>query len=342
MDTFGKRRIKSRKSLAILSVSLLMLVLTACGQYTPTGTSRAFLINEVFPGSGSGLQWVEIINYGEPAPLSGWTLVTQRGSVNLGTLRGTAVAGTQLVTLNANTPVPTNAQIIVASNPTLFKSSYSSLAANFIALDGSSVLGGLNPKGDAIVLRSGNDIIDQVGWGDNTTARQTLGITNNVNLEVATPDDNKSIGRTPAVGRPDPDNPGYFTIHNSVFPASGVPQPRDRYVSNFFISTLTDWIGIIGGLMLWLVFVMVALIARRFQELAQQKTFWEYLLIAPIGVLIYAGVTMWAFSFTSSRSYGEIPEWRNLAFIALFISGIACLYVVNIFRLIAKNILEAE
>jgi hypothetical protein len=296
----------------------------------------------VYPGSGSGLQWVEIINNGDPAPLSGWTLVTAKGTLNLASLRGTATGGGQVVPLSANTSVPAGALIVIASNPTDFKARYSNLAPTFVALDGSSVLGNLNPKGDALVLKNGNDIVDQVGWGDNTAVRQSLAISSVINLEVAPPDDNKSIGRTPAVGARDPENPGYFTIHNSPFPAGNVQQPRERYTSNLFISTITDWIGIIGGLMLWVVFVMVALIARRFQVLAQQKTYWEYLLIAPVGILIYAGVTMYAFSFTPRQSYGDIPEWRNLAFIALFISGIACLYVVNIFRLIAKNILEAE
>jgi Lamin Tail Domain len=337
---------KKRKSLAILSLALLMLILTACGQYTPTQNTRSFLINEVFLGAGNGtLQWVEIINNGDAGSLSGWTLTTTKGSLDLSRATGTATGGGQITPLTGGGTVPPGAMLVIASNPSEFKTRYAALSPQFVAIDGSSVLGNLDPKNDIIVLKSAGIIADQVGWGDpsaQSKARTDLGITSPVNLEVATPDENKTIGRTPAVGARDPENPGYFTIHNSISAAGAVPQPRDRYISNFFISNLTDYIGITGGLLLWLVFIMVGLIARRFQELAQQKTYWEYLLIAPIGILIYAVVTMIAFSFTPRQSYGDIPEWRFMAFLALLLSGIACLYVVNIFRLIAKNILESE
>lgn len=343
-----------KKGLGIISLSVLSLLLVACSQYNPSKNVNGFLINEVYVGTGGGsLQWIEIINNGDPkttAKLAGWVLTTQKGSVDLGSLKGSAVAYNPapepptVIALTPTTEIPAGAYILIASSPTEFKSRYSTTPPGFTAMDGSAILGNLNAKGDVIALKNSGEVIDQLGWGDSKSLPlDKLGITTTVNLDVGVPsDEGKSIGRTPAVGARDPDAPGFFTVHNSVSAVGGVPQPRDRYKSNFFISNITDYIGIAGGVLMWAVFVMIAFIARRFQELAQQKTYWQYLLVAPFGILVYAFVTAYAFSFTVTQSYGAIPEWRNLAFFLLFVSGIACLYVVNIFRLIAKNILEAE
>lgn len=344
---------RTRKAPVLAGVIVLTWLLAACGQLAPTSAINDFLINEVYLGTGgSSLQWIEIIDNSESGAtdsLAGWTLVTSKGSIDLGTLRGTAVGpapARALTTFGPDKPqIPAGNYLVITSNPSEFNTRYSErLPKGFTVLDGTNILGSLNPRGDAIALKKGTDVVDQLGWGEaNSQTRAQLGFSNDVNLALpAVTEEGKTLGRTPAVGARDPKFPGPFTMHDTASPAEIVPQPPNRYNSNFFISTATDYIGIGGGLLLWGVFIMIALIAQRFQELARQPTYWRWLLIAPIGILIYDAVTMYAFSFTPTRSYGAIPEWRNFAFVALFLSGIACLYVVNIFRLIAKNILEAE
>src|SRR5262249_37172629 len=128
------------------------------------------------------------------------------------------------------------------------------------------VLGKLDPIKDLIVLRAGdNSIIDQLGWGgaDRTSIQ---GITSDLNLNLpAANNTNKSLGRTPTVGqRPATDpvgelnNPGQFTIHNSVTPGL-INIPRSPTSFGFVFTTFTDAVTTVGAALLWLAFVIIAL-----------------------------------------------------------------------------------
>lgn len=324
------------KKLALGLCLGLVLLLAACGQYTPNAQNYYTpLINEVFTSSQSGqLQWVEIYNNANnqnnqptAVDLSSWTLASSQGQA---TLQGT---------------IPTHGYLVIASDLNGFKTAFPTSKAT--VLDGSGALGNLDPHNDLVVLKdSTGQVIDQVGWGKpSDDAITKAGAKTNFDLNLPAPAfDNKSLGRTPegTPGSPVPANaPGYFTIHDDVSPGSPVIPDGTKYNNSLIWGTGSDVITGIGGILLWLAFVMVALIARRFQVLAEQKTFWEFLLAAPIGIFIYDLILIIAYSTNIAKgTLNDFQKWTS--FPVLFLSGIACLWVINIFRIIAKNILEAE
>ncbi|NWJ44974.1 MAG: hypothetical protein HXX08_03760 [Chloroflexi bacterium] len=339
---------KHKKRLPYIIAMLMVLVmgLAACGELTPSGNTTGFLLNEVYSGSAAGgLQWVEILanasgKDGENSlDLTGLTLRTAKGSLDLSKQKATALIPTKsdLLEVGQGKPVPGGAYLLVVSSVSNFKAAFPSSKA--VPFDGSSVLGDLDPKDDAITLLQGGQLLDQVGWGNpSQSLLNKIGVSGSVNLSLSSigGDNPKSLGRTPPTGARDVNKPGIFTIHESVSPGGAVPQPREKY--NFLLNEATNVITIVGGLILFLVFVMIAVIARRFETLAQQRTYWQLLLLAPIGIMVYNVVTILA--FISRGSLNDQDRW--IGFTSLFISGIACAAVINVFRNIAKDILAAE
>ncbi len=347
---------KSRKRIAstLALTALLAVLLAACGELTPSGKVDGFLINEVYTGTSAGtLQWVEILANGQgkdddsTLDLRGVTLNTAKGSVDLGTLKGVVFLpplagrtppGPKFAPLQAGTPVPAGAYIVVASNPAAFAATYP--ASKVVALDGSAVLGSLDPKDDALTLRSGDDLLDQIGWGSpNAETLNKIKSGGDVNMKLPAAgigEPAKTLGRTPPSGPTrDSGKPGAFSIHDTVTPGGTVARP-DKY--NFLLNEITNLITIVGGLSLYLVFIMIAVVARRFETLAQQRTYWQLLLAAPTGILIYDVVTIISFILNGQL----VDPYRIIGFAALFLSGIACLAIINVFRNIAKDILASQ
>ncbi len=333
----------------IAGALLLVLLLSACGELTPTGDSENLLINEVFTGSAAGgSQWIELLNNtNDPLKLTGYSLVTTKGTIDLGAIsadspsKGVLNKGAAIVL--ASTPQIVNDQAFA-----FLQSSARDDAARTLVkrpplpLREDKVLGKLDPTKDLIVLKGPDGkIVDQIGWG--SPDRTTLGLASDVNTNLPAPNNEaKSLGRTPTIGQRQPTdpgqiNPGPFTVHNTT--GAGLNAiPRAPNTFNFIFTTFTDVIGTVGALFLWLAFIIIALVAQRFETLSEQKTYWRWLMIAPVGILIYAIIQVQDFI-----REGRLTDfWSWPAFLALFISGLACLYVINIFRLIAKNILSSE
>ncbi len=341
---------KRRVPALVIFVSLLASVLGACGELAPTNNLNTFLINEVYIGNGVGFQWVEILansagKDGDTAAtmdMTGVTLKTSKGSLDLSKVKGSAYAGGKAVDIGNAKAIPAGALIVVASSPSAFKNNFSGTAFDKITVvDGSSVLGNLDSKDDAISLTRGTELLDQIGWGSpGQEMLSRLAISSDVNMKLSNPnsaDIAKSLGRTPPAGPRDPGKPGIFTIHETVSPGGKVPQPIEKY--NFVLKDFTNVITVVGSLLLFLVFIMIGVIARRFETLAQQRTYWQLLLLAPIGLLIYSVVTILAF-VGPNGSLSEGDRW--VGFTALFFTGIACVVIINVFRNIAKDILAAE
>lgn len=365
----------SLKKLALLLCLGLVFLLTACNDFTPTGANYYTpLVNEVYTGAASGqLQWVELYNnaldeknVAREVDISGWNLVTSQGSIPLrGVLNGSlkyltivssfnaltanltrSLKDTENLSITALTGGVVNGDLDGHSDILNFKvvnKASNKISLEINAYNGSAGLGNLDPKNDVVVLKDENrQIIDQVSWGSPPTeVLATAGVVGNINLGLSAPADNsKSLGRTAPGTVKDgvsPNNPGHFTIHDTISPGNPVKPDTSKYT--FFLATGTDVMTGFGGILLWLAFVMIAFIARRFQELAQQKTYWELLLGAPIGVAIYDIILVYAYT-NNGGSLENFQKW--LAFTPLFLSGVFCVWVINIFRLIAKNILEAE
>jgi hypothetical protein len=336
---------RSKRWLLGVWAVLLTVLLAACGEQTPDGNLDTLLIYEVYTGAApGGLQWIELYNNSdEEIKLTGWKLVTSKGELALnGTMAGKPADPAK--------PQPRRF-VVTSSSAPLIEQAYAEqtdaaapdvkinrLPASMFQED-KTLMGKLDPENDVVVLKKGTDLIDQVGWGNlNPDVKAKLGITTDVNLNQSALKAEVSLGRTPNGGVfPSGGLPGSFTIHNTPSPGIGVPKPDSRY--NIFLGTITDIIAGIGGLVLWLVFILIALIARRFQVLAEQKTYWEWLMAAPIGIALYDAILVWNY-ITEKNITAPLPTWSGFGF--LFLSGVSCMYVINIFRLVAKNILESE
>lgn len=327
--------------------SLLAGLLAACGEVTPTNQTNQLLINEVYTGAVlNDTQWIELLNNtNDSLNLEGYSLETTQGRIDLGALAAGRPLAKGTIFIFSNNPALVNeAAFKVMQDAARDAQARALLKRPPLPLEERQVLGTLNPAKDFVVLKDpGGKILDQLGWGGvDSATRARLGSQSELNANLPPPNsDQKSLGRTAAFGQrpatdPGPINPGIFTLHNSPTPGRG-DTLRSNASYQFLFTGFTDIVATAGGALLWLAFFIIALVARRFETLSGQKTYWQYLMAAPVGILIYAVIQVTDFIVS-----GRLTDfWSWPAFLALFISGLACVYVVNIFRLIAKSILEA-
>lgn len=108
---------------------------------------------------------------------------------------------------------------------------------------------------------------------------------------------------------------------------------------------VTNYLSLIAGFLLWGAFILIGLIAKRFEMLTGQRAFWSAMIIAPIGIVVYNAIQSYAF-FTA----GAMTECKTglsfsacqqgWAFTPLLISSLAMIFVVYRFYGIARRILE--
>ena len=54
------------------------------------------------------------------------------------------------------------------------------------------------------------------------------------------------------------------------------------------MATSNSWIMIVAAIFLWITFVLFGIIAKRYEKVLRKKTEWQFIIIAPSGVLVYA------------------------------------------------------
>jgi hypothetical protein len=305
----------------------------------PLARSPGLVINEVYAplGSTPDQQWFELHNINPAAsyPLNGLILGTGTVSVTLETTR---TLGQNLGGLPGATSfvlVVFSADGVRAHNP--------GLIAPTIPILEVPALGGLNPEADALILYTPDGlVIDQVNWGtpqpdwpNYNSALWNPGLTP---LQMSTPA--RSWGRTAPPGG-DRDNDtgdgGDWTVHQTLSPGRRVAPPPQN--SEFYLGGMTNWIGVISGLLVWAVFILIGIIAYRFERLRETRTYWQLLLLAPSGILFYTYIV--AQGFASGRAaLTDSEKW--LSFPILAASAVACLLAVAVFQNVARGLLEGE
>ena len=121
------------------------------------------------------------------------------------------------------------------------------------------------------------------------------------------------------------------------FPSPGtVHEPSATWPAYLLLTDWTNVASVAAGVLLWIAFIYVALIARRFEALTQQRTFWQAMLFAPSGILFYVVVQSIGFRTRGSMTVDE--QWWS--FVILFISALLCAALVFLFRQRARKILE--
>lgn len=201
-----------------------------------------------------------------------------------------------------------------------------------------------NAKSDAVILRSvDGDKVDYVQWGP---APKVNPIPEWDASKVAAPAPGAALGR----------NPQGFDSDTTqdwrpVKPSMNAQSPASLNVGTYrLLFDITNYVSLMAGFLLWGAFILIGLIAKRFEMLTGQRSFWIAMIIAPIGIVIYNAIQSYAFFTVGAMSTCRPPEGgisltfsgcqQGWAFTALFISAAAMAYVVYRFYGIARRILE--
>ncbi len=307
----------------------------AGAQAAPLARSPGLVISEVYAPEHStpDQQWFELHNIRTDAtyPLNNLILGTSAVSVTLQTtmtlgpnLAGAAGAPSYLL-------VAFSADGVRANNPQIPPT------RRILEVP---ALGGLNPEADALFLYTHEGmLIDQVNWGVPQPGWPNADTLWNPGLAPVT-DPTRSWGRTaPPGGDRDTDtgDGADWTIHETLSPGSRVAPPPAS--GEFYLGGLSNWIGVISGLLLWGVFIVIGVIAYRFERLRERRTYWQLLLLAPSGILFYTYIV--AQGFASGRAaLSDSEKW--LSFPILAASAVACAVAVAVFQNVARGLLEGE
>lgn len=185
-----------------------------------------------------------------------------------------------------------------------------------------------NPSGENFDVPSLEELDFTKGWIVEGVMQE-----GNILYRVARVANDHSLERRP-VGT-DHDTPGDFV--RQPWPSPGtVNAPSGTRAAQLLLVEWTNVASYAGGIILWIAFVYIAMVARRFEALTQQRTFWQAMLVAPAGILIYNVIQAYGFLARGSMTQGE--QWTG--FLILFFSAIGCTVLVYIFRQRAQRILE--
>ncbi len=307
----------AKPGVALAALLLALLAFTS----SAAAASPSVVINEVYApvNDDASAQWVELYNRSSiPLLLDGWQLRTAQNEYPLPS-----------VTIS-----PTGYLLVAFSRAGV--TSHFTLPAAAVIADLGLPAGTLQPNADLLALVSpAGLIVDQMNWGQPSNSWK------NYNSSLWSPgidplaDPTKSIGRTWTTEGKDTDSPSDFTVHDPPSPGGRSPFAKDP---SSLLGTPTDITSWIAGLLLWLGFVLAAFIARRFQALSGQRTYWQALLIAPSGIVIYTIIQ--GLAYAQGRAMNDSEKWTG--FTILFLSAVLCFYVIAIFSQIAKRYLEAS
>ena len=98
----------------------------------------------------------------------------------------------------------------------------------------------------------------------------------------------------------------------------------------------SPWVALAGGLGLWAAFLVLALIARKFEVVFGRHTRWEAMALAPTGLVIYAVLVV------SGLGGIERDSARELAYLILFVSGLLCGWSARRFWLMLRSLESRE
>jgi hypothetical protein len=194
-------------------------------------------------------------------------------------------------------------------------------------------------KSDAVILYGvdGNQI-DDVHWGPAPEKTPIL-------------DWKTSAALPPRAGAALVRNPQGFDSNTAKDWIATRPSPNTQSPASLGSGTyrilfdITNYVSLMAGFLLWGAFILIGLIARRFEMLTGQRSFWMAMVVAPIGIVIYNIIQSYAF-FTAGRmseckdGLGFSVCQQGWAFTPLFVSALAMAYVVYRFYGIARRILE--
>jgi len=80
---------------------------------------------------------------------------------------------------------------------------------------------------------------------------------------------------------------------------------------------ITNVLSLLGALYLWLTFITFSLVSRRYSKLFEEKTYWQFLVLFPLGLLLYTIVQAYDYGLGG----GVNPTVRLISYLLMPISG---------------------
>ncbi|NIA22552.1 MAG: hypothetical protein GWP03_00020 [Proteobacteria bacterium] len=96
-----------------------------------------------------------------------------------------------------------------------------------------------------------------------------------------------------------------------LFPINAVSKELSMW------SNISSLLAILGTLVLWITFIIMGFIARKYETVLHKETDWQFMVIAPSGLLFYALVSAYAFIFTGSIKMNSIETWVAYSFFGI-------------------------
>jgi hypothetical protein len=101
--------------------------------------------------------------------------------------------------------------------------------------------------------------------------------------------------------------------------------------------TLTSTIAVVGGVLMWIGFACLGLIMRRYERVFGRTTHWQFLTIAPAGLVAY--LVMQSIASVLHQNMGPIEQWTGYTLLTW--SALLCVWGILRFRQVLAK-LEAE
>lgn len=100
---------------------------------------------------------------------------------------------------------------------------------------------------------------------------------------------------------------------------------------------LTSFMTILGGVVLWLGFIIMGLVSRRYEQVLGKATHWQSQMVAPAGMFIY--LLMQAIASLRHHNMGSLELWTGYTLLA-WSAGLAFWACFQFYKMLTK--LEQE
>jgi len=101
-----------------------------------------------------------------------------------------------------------------------------------------------------------------------------------------------------------------------------------------FWKDISSFLAIAGALILWLTFILFSVIAKKYEMVLRRKTDWQFMIIAPSGILIFAIIKAYAAVVKGFIKMTFIQSW--ISYGIFFLSGILSLVAAFKFYNVVK------
>ncbi len=109
---------------------------------------------------------------------------------------------------------------------------------------------------------------------------------------------------------------------------TGIP----KYVTDS--KMVSSILTIVGALLLWLALFLIGIIAHRYEKVLHRKTDWQFIMVSPTGIIVYAFVQAYSLIIVGNLKMTDSQTW--IGYLFFFLSGVLSLIGVLRFYNVVK------